>query len=141
MKIFGRLFSLITFFGGMSALSTLALPNEPLDQIRLRIENAQDQGAVFKAPVSLRRAETELQRAEELSEAKPRRPLALEHALDSAGYRAEELSLVLNELKSSNYHIDEETAIRHVHQRQKISNPESSTEQEVASAKLPESAE
>jgi hypothetical protein len=47
----------------------------------------------------------------------------------------------LNELKSSNYHIDEETAIQHLHQRQKISNPDSTTEQEVASAKLPESAD
>ena len=138
MRIFGRLFSLITFLGGMSALSTLALPSQPLDQIRLRIENAQDQGAIFKAPVSLRRAETELQRAEELSEAKPRRPLALEHAIENAEYRAEELSLVLSELKSSNYRIDEETAIRRVRQRQQISSPNLS-EQEIASARMPES--
>jgi hypothetical protein len=138
MKIFGRFFSLITFLGGMSALSTLALPNEPLDQIRLRVENAQDQGAIFKAPVSLRRAENELQRAEELSEAKPRRPLALEHAIENAEYRAEELSLVLSELKSSNYRIDEETAIRRVQQRRRFSNP-GLIEQEVASARPPES--
>ena len=126
---FGRLFRLLTFLGGMSALSTLALPSEPLDQIRLRVENAQDQGAVFKAPVSLRRAETELQRAEELSEAKPRRPLALEEALEEASSSAEELDLVLSELRSSNYRIDEETAIRRVHERQEVN---------VASARIQE---
>lgn len=124
MNLIGRTFRLLVFLGGMSALTSLAMPSEPIDQIRLKIENAQDQGAIFKAPASLRRAETELQRAEDALEAKPRRPLALEHAIELAEYRAEELSLVLSELKASSYRLDEETALRRVRQRHQASTPE-----------------
>lgn len=131
MQNLRRLFSLLVFLGGMSALTSLATPSEPIDHIRMKIENAQDQGAIFKAPASLRRAETELQRAEDALEAKPRRPLALEHAIELADYRAEELSLVLSELKASSYRIDEETALRRVRQRKQISSPELA-KQEVA---------
>ncbi len=130
-----QILSLALFLIGMSALSVLALPSESLDKIRTRIERAQDQGAAFKAPMSLRNAENELQRAEEALAAKPIRPPALEQALEMADYRSELLSLVLAEIRAANYRINEETALRRLEQRRPTSISPEPPKQVIAELK------
>ena len=118
-----QLGSIFIFTLSLGALAVVAAPSAQLQNFNTKIEQAREDGATILAPITLRLAEVELRRAHQMVRDNSSNALSVEHALEMADYRVEELRRVLNLIHSAGFKMAEEMAIRQVREAYPQASP------------------